>query len=294
MAGAMRTPTNMSIDSTSHGNHRNPNEGVSLAQARHVLIDLDGTLIREDEPIEGASDLLAQFRDRYVIVSNNSTHTAKGVARRLARMGLKVEPEHIVLAGEQTVELMRREHPHARMLLAGSAALQRHAFKRGCHLVKTGAEFVVLALDPFFNRARLAVMANQLRNGARLVVTNGDDNHPGPAGSVMPETGALMAALVSASGVQPWRIIGKPGPLLFEEGLRRLDAGAANTVVIGDNPATDALGAAQLGMGCLLVGHSAHAEAATPAALLRKERPSQYRLSESTSNVLRSVLTDLS
>jgi ribonucleotide monophosphatase NagD (HAD superfamily) len=141
--------------------------------------------------------------------------------------------------------------------------------------VKSGADFVVLALDPYFDRARLCTMANQLRRGARLLVTNSDDNHPGRGGTVVPETGALMAALVSASGVQPWRIIGKPGPLLLEEGLRRLGAQAASTIVIGDNPSTDALGAAQLGMRCVVVGNAPQAEAKTLAALLRNGSPPQ-------------------
>lgn len=286
----------MSIESTSNGNDNDPiqSAGTSLARARHLIVDLDGTLIREDEPLEGAAELLARFRDRYIIVSNNSTHTARSMARRLARMGLKVEPEHIVLAGEQTIDYMRRDHPNARMLLAASPVLQRHALSIGCELVKSGADFVVLALDPHFDRARLGTMANQLRRGARLLVTNSDDNHPGPRGTVVPETGALMAALVSASGVQPWRIIGKPGPLLLEEGLRRLGAKVTSTIVIGDNPTTDALGAAQLGMRCVLVGNAPQAEARTLAALLRMGAPPQYLLSESTSNVCLSVLTDLS
>lgn len=294
MAGASATHNTMSIATTSNGNGAIPSAGASLARARHLIVDLDGTLIREDEPLEGAAELLTRFRDRYVIVSNNSTHTARGMARRLARMGLKVEPEHIVLAGEQTIDYMRRDHPHARMLLAASPVLQRHAFSIGCELVKAQADFVVLALDPHFNRARLGTMANQLRGGARLLVTNSDDNHPGPGGTVVPETGALMAALVSASGVAPWRIIGKPGPLLLEEGLRRLGAQAASTIVIGDNPSTDALGALQLGMRCMLVGNAPQAEAKTLAALLRTDAPPQYRLSDSTSKVCRSVFTDFS
>ncbi len=230
-----------------------------LAAARHLIVDLDGTLIREDEVLEGAAELLARFRDRCVIVSNNSTHTAEGVARRLGRLGLKVAPRQIVLAGEQAVDYLRREHPQARILLAGSTALQRHAMARGCHLVKADAELVLLALDPHFNRARLGLVANQLRRGARLVVTNADASHPGPGGSLVPETGALMAAVVVASGVEPLRIVGKPGPLLLEEGLRRLGAVPENTVVVGDNPDTDARGAVQMGMACVLVGTAASA-----------------------------------
>ncbi len=102
-----------------------------------------------------------------------------------------------------------------------------------------------------------------------------------------------------ASGVQPWRVIGKPAPLLFEEGLRRLGARPESTVVVGDNPLTDAEGAARLGMACLLVGHAPGAVALTVAGLLQPpplapEETPQYRLSESTSKVWRSVRTEVS
>ncbi len=263
-----------------------------LARARHLLVDLDGTLIREDELLEGAAELLARFGERCVIVSNNSTHTAAGVARRLSRLGLRVPAERIVLAGVHSVERLQRREPQARVLLAGSAALQRHARSLGCCLVKAGADVVLLALDPRFNTARLTLVANELRRGARLLVTNTDDNHPGPAGRLVPETGALLAAVVAASGVQPWRVTGKPGAALFEEGLRRLGASPADTLVIGDNPATDALGASRAGLDCLLVGPAPGADAPDLRTLL--DSGLQYRLSDSTSKVWRSVRTEVS
>ncbi|MDM0020829.1 HAD-IIA family hydrolase [Variovorax saccharolyticus] len=268
---------------------------------QHLILDLDGTLIREDEALPGAAELLARYRGRCVIVSNNSTHTAQGVTRRLARMGLDVEAAQLVLAGEVTIAHLRHAHTDARILLAGSAALRRHALDQGCALVRADADLVVLALDPHFNRARLALMANELRCGARLIATNGDDNHPGPDGSLVPETGALLAALVAASGTAPLAVIGKPGPRLFEEGMRRLGRTAtrANTLVIGDNPATDLRGATAFGLRALLVGPRPEADAATLPELLARldrslPRPTQYRLSESTSKVLRSVLTEVS
>ncbi len=252
------------------------NSTDDLPSPRHLILDLDGTLIREDEPLPGAAELLARYRGRCVIVSNNSTHTARGVARRLARMGLAIEPAHVVLAGESTVAHLRRAHADARILLAASRSLRRHALAQGCTLVEADADLVVLALDPHFNHARLARLANELRRGARLIATNGDDNHPGPGGTLVPETGALLAALTAASGVAPMAVLGKPGPLLFEEGLRRLGPGAtrANTIVIGDNPATDLRGAAAFGLRALLVGPRPEADAASLAELAdRLERP---------------------
>jgi 4-nitrophenyl phosphatase len=253
-----------------------------LARARHLLVDLDGTLVRQQEAIAGAA-------------------------------------ERIVLAGELAVRQLVREHPGARVLLAASPALQRFARSLGCQQVQVGADFVLLALDMQFSHARLALVVNELLRGARLVVSNADATHPGPQGRVVPETGALLAAVVAASGVQPWRVVGKPAPLLFEEGLRCLGARAEDTVVVGDNPLTDAEGAARLGMACVLVGTARGAVAPSVAGLLAgpvevaaaegaegmegaegiegaasAAAPPQYRLSDSTSKVWRSVRTEVS
>lgn len=256
---------------------RSAANGAWLARARHLLVDLDGTLVRQQEVIAGAAELLAHFHDSYAIVSNNSTHTAQSLAQRLRRQGLRVPPARIVLAGELAVRQLAQQHSGARVLLAASPALQRHARAQGCELVQQEADFVLLALDMHFSHARLAVIANELQRGAKLIVTNADLTHPGREGRLVPETGALLAAVVAASGVQPWRVIGKPAPLLFEEGLRRLGAQPENTLVVGDNPLTDAAGAARLGMECLLVGHApgavALAELLQPLARTRVEAP---------------------
>lgn len=238
-----------------------------VARARHLLVDLDGTLVRQQELIPGAVELLAHFEGRYAIVSNNSTHTAPGLAERLDQLGLNVPPERIVLAGELAVRQLVHEYPDARVLLAASPALKQFASDLGCKQVEAEADVVLLALDMHFSHARLAVVANELRRGARLLVSNADATHPGPGGQVVPETGALLAAVTTASGVKPWRVIGKPEPLLFQEGLRILGARAENTVVIGDNPLTDAEGAARLAIPCVLVGQANGAVAPSVAEL---------------------------
>lgn len=241
-----------------------------LAQAEHLIVDLDGTLIRESEVLDGAAELLQRFAGRYVVVSNNSTHSSAGLSRRLQRMGLKIAPQALVLAGEQTLAYLRRAHPKARIFLSGSRALRACALAMGCDLVRDEADVVLLALDPHFNTVRLAHIANQLRRGALLVVANADATHPGPQGSVVPETGALLAAVRTASGVAPHRIIGKPGPLLLVEGLRRLSARAERCVLIGDNPDTDGLGARAMAMPFILVGGHERAEVRTLSALWRR------------------------
>ncbi|WP_454766683.1 HAD-IIA family hydrolase [Cupriavidus campinensis] len=240
-----------------------------LTAHRHFLIDLDGTLIREGVPLPGAARMLARLRGRHVVVSNNSTDTAATLAARLRAAGLPVAMEDIVLAGQATVDLVARVHAGRRILLIGSAVLRAYAVERGCVLADDDAEVVLLALDQDFRYATLRAAVNALRRGAPLIVSNPDTSHPAADGGLVPETGTLMHAIVQCAGVAPALVVGKPERALFVEGLRRLGGHPADTLVIGDNPLTDARGAVRLGMRYLLVGAHPHADAATPAALLR-------------------------
>jgi HAD superfamily hydrolase (TIGR01450 family) len=239
------------------------------AERPAVILDLDGTLMREEEPMDGAAEMLRAYHDRYVIVSNNSTHTAVQLARRLRRAGLAVEPDRLVLAGELTIRYLRSRHPRARVLLCASAGLKRYAAQSGCQLVEEDADIVALALDKRFSYAQLERITQALARGAQFVVSNADANHPGPGARLVPQTGALMQAVMVASGCSPAHVVGKPGLAMFEEGLRRLGRPREEVVVIGDNPGTDALGAVRAGLRYLLVGDGDHADAATLAELMQ-------------------------
>lgn len=246
--------------------------------SRGLILDLDGTLIRGHEVISGASELLTRWAGRCVIVSNNSTDTAAGLAPRLRTMGLPVQAETLVLAGEQAVRHIARQHPRAKVLLCASDALRTCAAGLGLTLVARDADIVLLARDLGFGYGTLQTLARELARGAALMVSNGDLTHPGPQGAIVPETGALLqSVLACAPGVRP-HILGKPGAMLLEEGLRRLGLAPADTTVIGDNVRTDALGAVRLGIAYLLVGNAPYADAPDVAGLLDSACPRRHAL----------------
>jgi len=266
---ARHATSNLAIsDTAERGNSQA--HAAWFADMAGLILDLDGTLIRGDEVLPGAAALLHAYQGRYVIVSNNSTHTAPLLARQLQQAGLPVKADELVLAGERTVSHLREQHDAARILMLASPALKEHARHLGCRLVEEDAEIVVLARDERFDYAALKLVANEIAHGARLIVSNTDLTHPGPGGAIVPETGSLLQAVQACSGAAPLHVIGKPGTALFQEGLRRLDIAAAQALVIGDNPYTDALGAVAMGMRYLLVGASPHADAATLAQLMRQ------------------------
>ena len=239
-----------------------------IDDAQGFIVDLDGTLVRGSHVIAGAVELLERIKDRYVILSNNSTDTAFGLAAMLRRLGLRVKADRLILAGEYTIRFMAEHHAQARLMVIASPAIRKYVERLGLRLVDRDADFVVLGRDRRFNYAKLDAIINELHRGARLVVTNPDLSHPADDGGLVPETGTLMTAVTACAGVLPVRIVGKPEDTLFLEALKRLGTRPSDTLVIGDNPATDAAGAVRLGMRYLLVGTTPYADAASPKILL--------------------------
>lgn len=212
------------------------------------LIDLDGTLIRGGAALPFAASLLERLKGRFALLSNDAEHMPEQLSRTLRAMNLHVPADRIVLAGATTVDLVAREMPGARVMLLASTVLRTYARRLGIELVETAPDAVVLGRDRQFNFTRLAAAANAVREGAELIVANPDHTHPGKDGAVVPETGALLAAILACTGEIAYRVIGKPEPPMFWKALALLGAEAANAVMIGDNVETDARGALRTGM----------------------------------------------
>ncbi|MBS7697013.1 MULTISPECIES: HAD family hydrolase [unclassified Chelatococcus] len=220
----------------------------ALEDISGCLVDLDGTLVSGGLPLPGAADFLDAFANRCVIVSNDAEHTPVELARSLRRLRLNVPAERILLAGASALDGVAAERPGARVLMLASRSLMRYARGRGLAPVAERPDFVFLGRDRQFTYERLAIAANAVRSGAKLVVANPDLVHPGVGGRVVPETGALLAALLACTGPVPYRLVGKPQPALFEAGLALLDLPRHLVAMVGDNPATDGEGARRAGL----------------------------------------------
>lgn len=220
----------------------------SLEDIRGCLVDLDGTLVRAGRTLPGAHAFLEQLEGRFVIVSNNAEHTPLELSRGLKRLGLHVGQRRIVLAGTTALDEIARLRPRARVLMMASKSLMAHARDLGLMPVQTRPDLVFLGRDRHFSYEKLALAANAVSDGAELVAANPDLVHPGDNGAVVPETGALLAALLACTGPVPHRIVGKPEPALFEAGLKLLGLPRRAVLMVGDNPATDGEGARRLGL----------------------------------------------
>jgi HAD superfamily hydrolase (TIGR01450 family) len=222
-----------------------------------VILDLDGVVYLQEEPVPGAVAAVERLRREgppVVYVTNNASRSREQIAGLLARLGVDASAEQVLTSGTAAGETLARELPAGSpVLVVGAEALAEELRRVGLSPVSRADQRPVAVLQgygPQVGWAELAEAGVAIRSGARWVVTNTDATMPSPRGP-LPGNGALVAALRTAVGRDPDLVVGKPQPTLFATAARR--AGAGSPLVVGDRLDTDIDGARRAGMDSLLV-----------------------------------------
>ena len=211
--------------------------GTSLVLEGTWILDLDGVVWLAGQPIEGVGEAVGQLRDhdvRVVFATNNSAPTTDELIQRMHRADIAAEPQDIITSAQAAAELVQ---PGELVLALADGGAREALLARGVTLVEDGpVDAVVVGWTHDFTFERLAQAADAVRAGARLIGTNDDPTHPTPTG-LLPGSGALLAAVVTASGHDA-QVAGKP----YQPMVELIKAHHPDvTVVVGDRPSTDGL-----------------------------------------------------
>jgi 4-nitrophenyl phosphatase len=201
-------------------------------------------------PIDGAGEAVRRLHEagaRVVFASNNSAPTTAELLARLTRAGIEADVADLVTSAQAAVSLVPAGQP---VFIVGGAGLREALDEAGLEVVEdpSKAGVVVVGWTREFTFDRLTMAARAVWNGARLIGTNEDPSHPTPDG-LLPGTGAILAAVATASGAVPV-IAGKPHRPLAELVQRRAPD---VSVVVGDRGDTDGALARHLGVPFALV-----------------------------------------
>ena len=220
-----------------------------------VIADLDGVLYRGDAPIADAVRAFQHWEQAgtpYAFVTNNATKSANAFADKLTRMGVKTAPDQVITSSIATAAyLQTRWAPKTPVYVLGSAALAAVVEQAGFLVTEDKPAAVVVGLDRDFTYARLRTAVRAILAGATFIGTNADILLPVEDG-FDPGAGTMLAAIAAATRTQPL-IIGKPEPRMIEMALERLGTPRENTVMIGDQIATDILAGQRAGLRSILV-----------------------------------------
>jgi glycerol-1-phosphatase len=211
-------------------------------------LDLDGVVWLDEVPIEGSAEAIARLREageQIVFCTNLSSRPVAEMEAKLARHGIPADGDVLTSA----MAAARLVQPGERVLVCAGAGVVEALEARGAEPVRDGpADAVIVGLHLDFDYERLRVASAAVRSGARLIGTNADPTYP-TADGLIPGGGAILAAVATASGVDPV-IAGKPHAPMAELVRARLGEGGT---VVGDRVDTDGLLAQRLGYRFVLV-----------------------------------------
>ncbi len=144
----------------------------------------------------------------------------------------------IYTSADATIEFFHKIGLGKKLYILGSTELISYFSAHGFRLEMKNPDAVVAGFDLDFNYQRLHQATNLLRRGVPFYATHPDFTCPMENGHVLPDCGAICAALTAASGVEP-QYLGKPFKPMFEGILRRSGCVPQKIAVVGDRLMTD-------------------------------------------------------
>ena len=227
---------------------------TTLAQEHDcLLLDLDGTVFRGQQPTEGSVETLASMEPRTLFVTNNASKGPAEVAKNLVAMGFKADTDDVVTSAQSAARLLADQlDSGARVLIVGTESLADEVRNVGLQPVRKFDDepaAVVQGHSPQTGWPALCEAALAIRDGALWIAANVDRTLPSERG-LLPGNGSMVAALEAATDQRP-QVAGKPQTPLLLDALARGDF--ERPLVIGDRLDTDIQGANAAGLPSLLV-----------------------------------------
>lgn len=214
------------------------------------LIDLDGTLYRGSQVIEGAVEFingLNQYDIPHLYVTNNSTKSPEDVVEKLASIGIDARPAEVVTSAMATADYISSEKPHASVYMIGDTGLRTAISSAGLDLKDdTDVDFVVVGLDENINYEKLTKATLAVQRGATFISTNKDPSIPKEQG-FLPGNGSLTSVVTVSSKTEP-TFIGKPETPIMQKALDLLQLDKSEVAMIGDLYDTDIMSGINIGI----------------------------------------------
>lgn len=238
------------------------------------LIDLDGTVYCGRNPLPHAADFIGLLNRRqvpYRFVTNAPENHPADIERRLEAMGIPAQPGTVVTAAMLAVDClqdMAGREPIRRVSVLGDEYLKGLVAQKGFILDKERSDCVLVSFARSITAGEIQDASCQIREGARFIATNPDDQIPSERGLV-PHTGFIVETIAACSGVEPV-MAGKPSAAMKKVYPALFGCRPEQIRVVGDRLDTDMAFARACGFRAylMLTGAVSHREA--------MERPQAY------------------
>ena len=169
------------------------------------LTDMDGVLVHEDVPIEGATEFIEALKAsglRFLVLTNNSIFTPRDLRARLLASGIDVPEEAIWTSALATAQFLADQRPHGTAYVVGEAGLTNALHEIGYVMTDRDPDYVILGETRTYSFESITRAIRLIDAGARFIATNPDPSGPSHQGK-LPATGSVAALISTATGRAP-------------------------------------------------------------------------------------------
>lgn len=207
-----------------------------------LLIDLDGTMYRGNDNIEGAVEFIDTCVEKnipFYFLTNNATRTGAQNVEHMEKLGFKgIKPEQFFTSAMAAAITMRKQNYKTANYL-GLDGLREALINEGFEIVEDHPDCFFVGLNREANYAMYSKGLQYCLQGAKLVGTN-SDRVLAHGDTFLIGNGSVVAMFEHATG-QKSPEIGKPSAPILLEALERFNLKKEDCILVGDNLETDIL-----------------------------------------------------
>jgi HAD superfamily hydrolase (TIGR01450 family) len=216
-----------------------------LHNIKCFLFDMDGTINLGEQVIpgmEGFFEKLTAKGRKYYLVTNNSSRDHEHYVKRMTGMGVPVTKENILISTDALIATLYHKKPQARIFVLGTPEFKRNLAAGGFILttkLEEPVDYVVVGFDQTLTYANLTIACRLIDRGIPYVASHPDVRCPIEGGEYIPDTGAFLAAIKTATGKDPEFIAGKPYEYMVDTVMERTGFAKSEIAMVGDRLSTD-------------------------------------------------------
>lgn len=219
-----------------------------------ILLDVEGVLYIQGDPISGAADTVARLRKMAKgvrMVTNTSSISRKEVISRLRNAGFDLADEEVLTPAAMAVRYCRSKGL-SKVNLMVARSLREDLEEIAVVGTDEKADAIVLGdLGPMFSSETLSHAFRQMMDGAELITLQHNRYWKREDGLVL-DVGAFSAALEYAAETDAV-VVGKPSADFYRMALSDVGADPEKTIMVGDDIEGDIGGAQSAGIAAVLV-----------------------------------------
>lgn len=216
-----------------------------LRKIKCFLFDMDGTINLGNELIpgmEGFFERLTAAGKSYYLLTNNSSRSHEHYVNKMRGMGVPVVKDNVLISTDALISFLEQEKPGASLFVLGTNQLLGNIREAGFKLterLEDKTDYVVVGFDQELTYNRLAIACRLIDRGVPYFATHPDVRCPIEGGEFIPDTGAMLALIKTATGKDVALIFGKPYKYMVDVVLKRTGFSKEEIAMVGDRLSTD-------------------------------------------------------